>query len=105
METLQSAKDVRSEIRQLRTVPDWSLLGDRVHVVQFYEHDELLLDLLSRFVGTALVTGDSAVVIATRRHREGLDKRLLARGFDGGVARKQGRYLPVDAAQTLTKIL
>ena len=94
-----------NEIKTLRTLTDWSLLGDRVHGVQFYEDDQVLIDLVSRFVGTALVTGDSAVVIATRKHREGVAHRLRKRGLDVSIAEAQGRYIPLDAGRTLAKIM
>ncbi len=84
--------------------PDWSSIGASGHAVQFYPTDGHLLDLLSRFVGTALVTGDVAIVVATREHRDGLAARLKGRGFNLNVARRQGRYISLDAAATLEKI-
>lgn len=77
----------------------------RAHVVQFYSQDSFLLDELSRFIGTALVNGDVAVVIATSSHREGLAKRLLGRGFDLSRAMQWGRYVPLDAAETLGRFM
>lgn len=82
---------------------DWSAIGARGHAVQFYRTDGHLLDLLTRFVGTALVGGDMALVIATRAHRDGLAKRLRARGFDLNVPRLEGRYIALDAEATLAK--
>jgi hypothetical protein len=84
---------------------DWSSIGTRGHAVQFYPTDGHLLDLLTRFVGTALVTGDVGIVIATSEHRDGLAKRLKARGMDVSVARRQGRYIALDAASTLAKFM
>jgi hypothetical protein len=81
------------------------MAGDRSHVVQFYEDDALLIELLSRYVGSALVTGDSSIVIATARHREGIADRLRARGFDVTVPLRQHRYVPLDAAETLTRFM
>ena len=77
---------------------------DGAHVVQFYEQDSFLLDQLSRFIGTALGGGDAAVVIATKAHREGLSQRLKARGLDIAKAAKQGRYIALDAAETLASL-
>jgi hypothetical protein len=85
----------------LKDVPDWTLVGHRAHAVQFYENDDFLIELLSRYVGAALVTGDSAIVVATPRHRDALDQRLRSRGFDVGVPLSQRRYIPLDAATTL----
>jgi MEDS: MEthanogen/methylotroph, DcmR Sensory domain len=83
---------------------DWPAAGECSHAVQFYETDGHLLDLLTRFVGTALVSGDAAVVIATKAHRDGLNRRLRANGLDVAVPRDQGRFVAVDAAAMLEKI-
>ena len=73
--------------------------------MQFYPTEGHLLDLLARFIGTALVAGDVGIVIATREHRDGLVRRLKSRGFDAGVARRQGRYLALDAEETLASFM
>jgi len=84
---------------------DWTDHRHTAHVVQFYGEDRFLLDELSRFIGNTLGSGESAVVIATEAHREGLNQRLQAWGFDTSRAVAQGRYLPLDAAETLSKIM
>src|SRR4051812_14568913 len=96
--------NVRREEKISPTRPaDWSTAGDCSHAVQFYETDGHLLDLLTPFVGTALVSGDVALVIATKPHRDGLNKRLKANGLDISVPREQGRFIALDAAATLEK--
>lgn len=74
---------------------------DNPHVVQFYSDDTFLLDDLTKFIGTALVSGDAAVVIATAAHREGLARRLAARGLELSRAMQGGRYASLDALETL----
>jgi signal transduction histidine kinase len=74
------------------------------HVVQFYGEDGFLLDELSRFIGTSLGAGEGAVVIATKEHRDGLARRLTALGLDTTNAVVQGRYIALDAVETLAKI-
>lgn len=91
--------------RDTRAIPDWTLAGNRAHVVQFYEDDGYLVELLSRFIGAALVTGDVAIVVATERHRAALADRLRSRGLDVTIPLKQGRYLPLDAAATLERLM
>src|SRR5690348_5271694 len=71
------------------------------HTVQFYETDAALLDELGQYIGTALLSGDAAVVIATAEHRSGLSERLRSRGLDVAHAFDQGRYIALDAAETL----
>lgn len=83
----------------------WEELRSQAHSVQFYEDDDFLLDGLSRFIGAALLAGDSAVVIATKSHRERLTRRLNSRGLDLTPAIKRGRYVSLDAADTLSKFM
>jgi signal transduction histidine kinase len=75
------------------------------HAVQFYGEDTYLLDELSRFIGAALVAGEAAVVIATKAHRDGLSQRLKSRGFDPAKSAKLGRYIALDAAETLARFM
>src|SRR5260370_26287214 len=78
---------------------------ESAHRVQFYEADSFLLEALSDLVGDSLVAGDSSVVIATRAHREGLEAGLRARGLDLDALRDQGRYVALDAAETLAAFM
>ncbi len=75
------------------------------HVVQFYSEDSFLLDELGLFIGSALEAGDAAVVIATAAHRDGLAERLSARGLDAERAGKEGRYIVLDASDTLSQFM
>ena len=93
------------ETSALAPFAQWHDHDQRPHVVQFYAEDGFLLDGLSRFIGIALGAGDAAVVVATRAHREGLTQRLKDRGFDAERAIQQGRYIRLDAAETLAKIM
>jgi signal transduction histidine kinase len=75
------------------------------HSVQFYEDDSFLLDSLTRLIGTTLVAGDTALVIATPTHRDGLAKRLKDRGLDLEVNIRLGRYVAADAVETLSAFM
>ncbi len=77
----------------------------RTHLVQFYERDSFLLAEAARFIGAGLGAGEAAVVIATRPHLEGLRESIAARGVQLAVAREQGRYVELDAAETLAKVM
>ncbi|HTV56240.1 MAG TPA: PAS domain S-box protein [Terriglobia bacterium] len=99
---------VRTPILQARfrsPVPNRLNPPGPAHAVQFYKDEEFLLDLLSRFIGTALGAGESAVVISTKPHVEGLEMRLAARGLDIGVIHETGRYIVLDAAKTLSDFM
>jgi hypothetical protein len=83
---------------------DWTQIGSRAHAVQFYEHDDTLSDLLATYVGTALIRGDAAIVVATQKHRDDLRATLAQRGLNLGVPEGAGRYESFDAAETLRAI-
>jgi PAS domain S-box-containing protein len=74
-------------------------------VVQFYQDDKFLIDSVSGFVGSALAAGDAAVLIATGAHREALEQVLRQRGLEVGPAARQGRFVALDATETLSKLL
>ncbi len=88
-----------------RGAADWSRAADGAHIVQFYRNVAMLVDRASRYIGTALVGGGSSIVVATNAHRAAIARRLKARGFDIEVPRRQGRYVQLDAAETLRKVL
>lgn len=91
---------------QLRQEQDTHVLsGQETHVVQLYSDDDLLLDVLCRFIAGAIAVGDAGVVIATKVHHDGLALRLKARGLDTAKATSQGRYVAVDAEELLARIM
>src|SRR5580704_18030148 len=75
------------------------------HVAYFYQTSDSLLEALCDFIGPALGAGSAAVIIAAKAHLEGLAERLRARGLDTDKASKQGRYVALDASETLAKIM
>jgi hypothetical protein len=75
------------------------------HEVQLYSSDEFFLDRFSCFIGAALRAGDAVVVAATESHRSGLSQRLAANGLDVDGAVEQGRYIPLDAEDTLSTFM
>ena len=83
----------------------WGGLGPSEHVVQFYESDAFLMDSMADFIGTALRTGDSGIVVATQAHRAGIEERLRADGIALDAARDRGRYVALDAAETLAEFM
>ncbi len=77
----------------------------RYHEVHLYSGDEFFLDRFTRFIGAALRVGDAVVVIATESHRSSLLQRLLANGLDVAATIDQGRYISLDAADTLSTFM
>jgi len=75
------------------------------HEAGFYSDDRCFLDDFTRFIGTALKAGNAAIVVATESHRDSLLPRLQAHGLDIGAAIEQGRYIALDAADTVSKFM
>jgi signal transduction histidine kinase len=94
-----------SDEMPVAAVSPWGEPDRRAHTVQFYRDSTVLVDELSAFVGGALAAGDSAVVIATKANRDGLERQLQFRGFDTARAMAQRRYVALDAAETLATFM
>ena len=77
----------------------------RRHDAGFYSDDASLLDGFTKFIGAALKAGNAVIVVATESHRDGLLPRLQAHGLDIGAAIEQGRYISLDAADTLSTFM
>jgi DNA-binding NarL/FixJ family response regulator len=77
----------------------------RCHEVQFYSDDECFLDGFTHFIGAALKAGNAAIVVATESHRDRLLPRLQAHGLDIAAAITQGRYISLNAADTLSTFM
>jgi CheY-like chemotaxis protein len=106
LQSLLSTADLSAvAVKHVAPTADWSAMGDCEHFVQFYESDEFLVDCIEGFVRSALTTENSSVVIATLEHRLALQRKLAANGVDIADAIEQGRYVVLDAADTLTKIM
>ncbi len=75
------------------------------HAVRFYGADGPFLDSLTQSVTYALEAGDAVIVIATQVHRDGLLQRLRTAGANFTVAIEKGRFVLLDAAETLRKFL
>ena len=99
----QAADRTRSEV-----VPPLLPQNARItrrHEAGFYSDDRFALDDLTQFIGAALKAGNAAIVVATKLHRDSLLPRLQAYGLDVGTAIEQGRYIALDAADTLSTFM
>jgi PAS domain S-box-containing protein len=74
----------------------------RAHSVQFYDEDRFLINDLCRTIEAALEAGDTAIVIATPPHRAQVADLLQHRGLNLPLTVEQGRYIALDAEQTLS---
>src|SRR5687768_16982246 len=80
-------------------------VSEPTHLVQFYNDDAYLVDVVGTFLAEALVKGDGVLVLATEEHRTRFEEVLHAAGIDVGGAVHRGRYVALDAAETLDELL
>jgi hypothetical protein len=77
----------------------------RHHEVGFYSEDRQFLDHIKQFIAAALKAGNAAIAVATEPHRESLLSQLQAEGLDMAAVIAEGRYIPLDAADTLSTFM
>jgi hypothetical protein len=83
----------------------WSQIGQREHLVQFYQEPGSLLESLEAFVAGGLRGGEGVIVIATPAHLFALEGRLADNGFDLLDAEIRGQYIARDAEDTLSRFM
>jgi excisionase family DNA binding protein len=74
------------------------------HIVQFYAADEMLIVAVSEYLGAGLQAGAAAILIATETHRSSIEDRLHLAGHDVVAARADGRFVSLNATETLASI-
>lgn len=74
----------------------------RSHAVQFFSDDASLLAGFTRFIEAALLAGNAVIVVATESHRKSLLQALQEHGVNTAEAIAEGRYRPLDVAETLS---
>jgi len=75
------------------------------HELLLYSDDVSFSDGFTQFVGARLKAGNAVIIIATELHRDLLLSGLHVQGVDVGAAIGEGRYIPLDAAETLAMIM
>ena len=74
------------------------------HEVAFYADDGSVVDGYARFIESALKSGNAVIVVVTEAHRASLLPRLEADGVNVPAAIEHGSYIPLDAADTLSRL-
>jgi anti-sigma regulatory factor (Ser/Thr protein kinase) len=80
-------------------------LADGEHVVQFYERDDDLVDVVVGYLSAAVAGGDAVVVLATPGHCAAFAAALAGAGVDVGAATAGGQLIVLDAADTLARFM
>jgi CheY-like chemotaxis protein len=75
------------------------------HAVQFHSDDESLVGGFTAFIETALKAGNAVIALMTASHLNSLFLRLQAQELDISTAISEGRYIPLDVADTLATFM
>ncbi|HKV79726.1 MAG TPA: response regulator [Candidatus Sulfotelmatobacter sp.] len=102
---LRGRQFVSSSVRGYESTGTSREKAAHCHEVLLYSDDTVLLDSVTRFIAAALNAGDAAIVVATQAHRDSLLQRLKAGGVDTDGALRQGTYISLDAADTLSTFM
>jgi anti-sigma regulatory factor (Ser/Thr protein kinase) len=77
----------------------------RGHLVLFYESERELASTAGAHLAACVASGDAVVVVATGPHLSAFEAALVNRGIDVATARADGRWITLDAAVTLDRLI
>ena len=89
----------------LAPTADWREMKSPDHFVQFYENDNSVVESVSGYIASGLSTGDTCIAITMRPHREAIENNLRERHIDLVSASASGRYVMLDASETLSRFM
>ena len=75
------------------------------HVVQFYEREVDLFEVVGQHLARVIRAQETSVVIASETHRQAFEAELEFAGVEVVEARRTGRLLMFDAASTMTEFM
>ncbi|MGH7932371.1 MAG: MEDS domain-containing protein [Candidatus Binataceae bacterium] len=73
--------------------------------MQFYEDPAFVIESVAYLAADALNVGDSSILIATSSHLSGIRDRLTGYGLDLKKLHTSGRYVSLDAEETLSRLM
>lgn len=77
----------------------------RSHTAHFYSSDSLLTAEISQRLGVTFASGGGGILVATPAHLAAFAQQLQECGFDLERIHAQGRWLALDAADTLDQFM
>jgi len=103
----EGSKNVQASdrLRDKEALPSHLPGTTRRHEAHFYHDDASFVVGMAWFIEAALQSGNAIIVLATESHRKSLVRRLQAHGVDIAAAIEQGRYFPLDVAETLATFM
>ncbi|MEP6591455.1 MAG: MEDS domain-containing protein [Gemmatimonadota bacterium] len=79
--------------------------SDSCHMVQLFDNDTSLSEVVSQYLGAGLAAGEMVILIATAAHRSAIRRQLTDRAFDLERAQAAGLYTELDAHDLLAGFL
>ncbi|GAA2155646.1 hypothetical protein GCM10009844_43020 [Nocardioides koreensis] len=73
--------------------------------MSFYDGDQDAIAVVASFVAAGFGAGEPVLVVATAEHRPLLDAALVELGFDPQGLRSRGRFVTLDAEETLAELM
>jgi len=83
----------------------WTDIARQDHVVQVYENDGVFLDTLTGFIEATIRANENALVIATDRHLNALERRLQSYGIDIEKMISENRFIPFNVEEIISEFM
>src|SRR5688500_17168469 len=87
------------------SVDHWAEIGEREHLVQFYEDSQTLVETVAGFIGSGLRANSAGIIIATREHLDALDRQLAADGIDIAATKRSGQSPAIEGREMPGQVL
>jgi hypothetical protein len=83
----------------------WPSMKKAEHFVQFYETDDFIARSVSEYFTQGLNDGDICISVASPKHQAAFAAEMVKTGADLNAAQKEGRFITLDARETLLKFM
>jgi signal transduction histidine kinase len=98
----------RAVVSSLAAVPPLATESRRdgaQHIVQFYQDDAFLIDVVTGYLAAGLRAGEPVLAVITAVHQRELVLRLAAEGCDVDRARRTDQLILLDSDETLASFM
>src|SRR5262245_59598694 len=82
----------------------WSRIGTN-YLAEFYSDSSELFETVAAFLSASFKEQKAGIVIASEKNLHGIEQALLALGVDLRVMQQRGLYIPLDAKDTLERVM
>lgn len=77
----------------------------RGHFAQFYPDEKKLVRSLSKYIEAGIEVGDTCIVIATKKHIDSLNSKMMSDGTNIVDAQFSKRYMTLNASEALNTFM